>query len=176
MAAQSLSCSMWDLVPWPGIEPGPPALGTQSLSPWATRDIPLPAFLTIVSSKSCPRNLHLPRRNSHNLTSRPSPCLTSPSPRLGFSFQSLSPYDMSFGPCPGQSPRELLTAHFPCGSTPGPPSTSCSLGVSPGTWQRTCTPVAVGGWGDLPRGWCFKATLGKNHPGCPPSVLSIKLY
>ena len=27
-----LSRSMWDLVPWPGIEPGPPALGAQSLS------------------------------------------------------------------------------------------------------------------------------------------------
>ena len=24
---QTLSYSMWDLVPWPGIEPGPPALG-----------------------------------------------------------------------------------------------------------------------------------------------------
>ena len=29
---QTLSYSMWDLVPWPGIEPGPPALGMQSLS------------------------------------------------------------------------------------------------------------------------------------------------
>ena len=25
-----LHCGMWDLVPWPGIEPGPPALGMQS--------------------------------------------------------------------------------------------------------------------------------------------------
>ena len=24
---RTLSCGMWDLVPWPGIEPGPPALG-----------------------------------------------------------------------------------------------------------------------------------------------------
>ena len=30
--------SMWDLVPWPGIEPRPPALGTQSLSHWTTRE------------------------------------------------------------------------------------------------------------------------------------------
>ena len=88
-----------------------PALGAQNLSPWSTRDVPLPAFLTITSSKSCPHNLHLPRWNSHNLTSRPSPCLTSPPLRLGFSFQSLSPYDMPFGPCPDQSPRELLMAH-----------------------------------------------------------------
>ena len=32
----SFSCSMWDLVPWPGIEPWPLALGAQSLSHWAT--------------------------------------------------------------------------------------------------------------------------------------------
>ena len=29
-------CGMWDLVPWPGIELMPPALGTQSLSHWTT--------------------------------------------------------------------------------------------------------------------------------------------
>ena len=29
---QSLSCSMWDLVPWPGIEFRPPVLGAWSLS------------------------------------------------------------------------------------------------------------------------------------------------
>ena len=34
----SLGCSRWDLVPWPGIKPGPPALGTWSLSPWTTRE------------------------------------------------------------------------------------------------------------------------------------------
>ena len=35
------SCSMWDLVPWPGIEPGPLALGAQSLSDWTIRKSPL---------------------------------------------------------------------------------------------------------------------------------------
>ena len=30
--APGLSCSIWDLVPSPGIEPGPPALGAQSVS------------------------------------------------------------------------------------------------------------------------------------------------
>ena len=30
LAAPGLICSMWDLVPLPGIEPGPPALGAQS--------------------------------------------------------------------------------------------------------------------------------------------------
>ena len=38
---QTLSCdSMWDLIPWPGIEPGSPALGVQSLSHWTTREVP----------------------------------------------------------------------------------------------------------------------------------------
>ena len=32
----TLSCSMWNLVPWPGIEPGPPPLGVWSLSHWTT--------------------------------------------------------------------------------------------------------------------------------------------
>ena len=34
------SCSMWDLVPWPGIEPGPPALKAWNLSLWTTREVP----------------------------------------------------------------------------------------------------------------------------------------
>ena len=29
---------MWDLVPWPGLEAGPPALGVQDLSPWTIRE------------------------------------------------------------------------------------------------------------------------------------------
>ena len=40
----TLSCSMWDLVPWPGIEPGSPALGAQSLSHWTTREVPMNQF------------------------------------------------------------------------------------------------------------------------------------
>ena len=35
------SCSMWDLFPWPGLEPGPPALWVQSLSHWTTREVPM---------------------------------------------------------------------------------------------------------------------------------------
>ena len=30
---------MWDLVPWPGIEPRPPALEVWSLSHWTTREV-----------------------------------------------------------------------------------------------------------------------------------------
>ena len=40
-----LSCGMWDLVPWPGIEPRPAALGVQSLSHWTVREVPQPRFL-----------------------------------------------------------------------------------------------------------------------------------
>ena len=36
---QHLSCVIWDLVSWPGIKPGSPALGAQSLSYWTTREI-----------------------------------------------------------------------------------------------------------------------------------------
>ena len=41
---QTLSCSLWDLVSWPGIEPGPPALGAQSLSYWTFREVSLYFF------------------------------------------------------------------------------------------------------------------------------------
>ena len=34
-----LSCSMWDLVPWPGIQPETPSLGTWSLSHWTTTEV-----------------------------------------------------------------------------------------------------------------------------------------
>ena len=36
----SLRCGMWDLVPWPGIQPRPPALGVQSPSHWTTSEVP----------------------------------------------------------------------------------------------------------------------------------------
>ena len=35
-----LSWSMWDPVPWPGIEPGPPALAVQSFSQQTIREVP----------------------------------------------------------------------------------------------------------------------------------------
>ena len=35
-----LGCGMWDIVPWPGIEPWPPALRAWSLSHQATREAP----------------------------------------------------------------------------------------------------------------------------------------
>ena len=41
---RTLSCGMWDLVPWAGIEPEPPALGEQSLSHWTTKEVPLKIY------------------------------------------------------------------------------------------------------------------------------------
>ena len=35
----ALSCGMWDPVPQPGMEPGPPARGMLSLSHWTTRGV-----------------------------------------------------------------------------------------------------------------------------------------
>ena len=43
-ACEDFCCSKWDLVPWPGIEPRPPALGVWSLSHWTTRKVPLAFF------------------------------------------------------------------------------------------------------------------------------------
>ena len=37
---QALSCGLWDLVPWPGIELRPQALGAWSLGHWTTREVP----------------------------------------------------------------------------------------------------------------------------------------
>ena len=41
----------WDLVPQPGIKLMPPALGSQSLSHWTTREVPLNAPLTGLSGQ-----------------------------------------------------------------------------------------------------------------------------
>ena len=50
---------MWDLVPRPGIKPGPPALGAWSLSHWTTREVCRKSFLCTAaaaakSHQSCP--------------------------------------------------------------------------------------------------------------------------
>ena len=43
---RTLSCGLWDLIPWPGIQPRFPALGTQSLSHWTTKEVPFSNSLT----------------------------------------------------------------------------------------------------------------------------------
>ena len=40
LACSISSCSMWAQGPWPGVEPGPPALGVWSLNYWTTRVVP----------------------------------------------------------------------------------------------------------------------------------------
>ena len=40
----TLSCSMWVLVLWPGIEPRTPELGAWGLSHWTTREVSGPSF------------------------------------------------------------------------------------------------------------------------------------
>ena len=45
LAVPGLSCSMQDLVPWPGFEPRPPALRVWSPSCWTTRDVSCGKFL-----------------------------------------------------------------------------------------------------------------------------------
>ena len=40
VACGIFSCSMWDLVPWPGIKPGPSVLGAWSPSHWTTEGSP----------------------------------------------------------------------------------------------------------------------------------------
>ena len=40
VACRIFGCGIWDLVPWPGIEPGPLALGALSLNHWSTRRVP----------------------------------------------------------------------------------------------------------------------------------------
>ena len=44
MTTLGFSCGMWDLVPWPGIEPRPCALEAWSLSHWTAREIPWEYF------------------------------------------------------------------------------------------------------------------------------------
>ena len=52
-AVLGLSCTMWDLVPWPGIEPEPSALVVQSLSHCTTREVQGPALQHGWQGPSC---------------------------------------------------------------------------------------------------------------------------
>ena len=47
---QTLSYDMWDLVPWPGIEPRPLVLEVWNLSHWTTREVPMNVFFIEVST------------------------------------------------------------------------------------------------------------------------------
>ena len=45
---------MWDLVPQPGMEPGPPALGARSLTYWTTREVSETVFSTVKQKRHQP--------------------------------------------------------------------------------------------------------------------------
>ena len=51
---------MWDLVPQPGIEPRPPALGAWSLTHWTTREVPLCIFWITVPCQMCLLEIFFP--------------------------------------------------------------------------------------------------------------------
>ena len=73
-AAPSLGCSIQYLIPWPGIEPRPPALGVQNLSSWTPgksriypseiKALPLRACLFTVPLLSMKINCHKPAQGS----------------------------------------------------------------------------------------------------------------
>ena len=48
---RTLSCGLWDLIPWPGFELGHPALGAQSLSHQTTREVPMYWFFILASPR-----------------------------------------------------------------------------------------------------------------------------
>ena len=66
LAVLGLRCSMWDLVPWPGIEPLPSALGEWSLSHWTTREVPKLTFqyMSLITSLQVPGGVPLPHGDS----------------------------------------------------------------------------------------------------------------
>ena len=51
--APGRSCSMWALVPWSGMKPGPPALETWSVSHWTTREVPTWFLIDMAVSFQC---------------------------------------------------------------------------------------------------------------------------
>ena len=73
-AGKHFSCSMWFLVPQPGIEPRLPALRAWSLSHWTTREVPVRnIFMHIalsfleVSSLGCISRSTITESNSGNI-------------------------------------------------------------------------------------------------------------
>ena len=53
----SIWLSMWDLVPWPGVEPKPHPLGVGSYSHWTTRDFVCVCVLSHVRLSAAPWNV-----------------------------------------------------------------------------------------------------------------------
>ena len=53
-ACEVFRYGMWDLVSWPRMEPGPPALEAQTLSHWTTREVPTKSLFSTFHPVSGP--------------------------------------------------------------------------------------------------------------------------
>ena len=67
LAVQGLSCSMWDLVPWPGIKPRSLALGAHGLSHWTSREVPKGQNLIHETSWEVPRSVVFSIKYIHSI-------------------------------------------------------------------------------------------------------------
>ena len=72
LALLGLSWSTWDLVPWPGIEPVPPALGAWVLGHCTTREVPqifnfLRVFLAVLGLCCCTQAFSSVERQGYSL-------------------------------------------------------------------------------------------------------------
>ena len=63
---QALCCGLQDLVPWPGIKPGPPALGAWSLNHWPTREVPRVCLVLLESARVFQNDYHFSFSQSMN--------------------------------------------------------------------------------------------------------------
>ena len=99
---QTLSCNMWDLIPWSGIEPRPPALGPWSLSHWTTRE---------VSVLSCAKHVAQSCQTLYD----PMNCIPPGSCPWGFSRQEY----WSGLPCPPPGGKSLLSVFLNCSYSRG---------------------------------------------------------
>ena len=63
---QALCCGLQDLVSWPGIKPGPPALGAWSLNHWPTREVPRVCLVLLESARVFQNDYHFSFSQSMN--------------------------------------------------------------------------------------------------------------
>ena len=90
-----LSCSVCDLVPWPGIEPGAPALGVGSLSHWTTREVHTWAFFSALFTVLLPQDLCTCWPAAWNPLPFPRHLLNSLQSRPHFLSTTLNPHKIS---------------------------------------------------------------------------------
>ena len=136
---------MWDLVPWPGTKPRPPALGAWSLTHWTTGEVPKLGFFSSASSKSPYKNFFPPKIQHKNW--KPVTCLffcaaNSCLPRFPITICTLFPVH-----CPSFSmPHHLywrLVSLLPADCLPVPLSICCH-GTLKVPWpaNQFCLPLA----------------------------------